>query len=75
MLQLTSASPTRPHTEEKFTMVPCFMRGRKCLITLAVPLTLMSITASNSDADNSQIFALRLIIPALFTAFYIEDKG
>ena len=68
-LTSSASSTVRPQIEEKLTMVPCFMRGRKCLITLIVPLRLVSMTASTSAADNSQIFALWLIIPALFTAF------
>lgn len=48
--------------------------GIKWRITFAIPLTLVSITLSNSSASTSHIFPFLLIKPALFTANHIHKS-
>ena len=64
----TSGEVLRPQPELRLTITPwlrSIIAGTKCLDTLATPLMLMSMTASNSDTGTSIRGLLRLMIAAL----------
>ena len=64
----TSGEVPRPQPELRFTITPwlcSIIAGAKCRMTLATPLMLTSITASNSATGTSTRLALPLMIAAL----------